>query len=261
VGLDPGMTDPFGMVWMYFDWLRQCIVVEGSWMKPNASTGEVVSVTQAFERELWGAAHRAAGERKRELSIADALMTGDAKVWEAPDTALTYWAEGEWSLKPNPYSRISDIENRFVNDMNVDYGMNVRKAEKGPGSKEADTEHLRTLFAARPVKIVILKNGRTENIIEQLRSCMWNTDENGHRTDWLRTKTLGHGDCLAALKYVVRDVQWTRNPNPPAHVLDANATDHFVPNEIRDRARGQTVNPTFGGRGRHTFTARHTGFR
>lgn len=258
VGYDPGTTDPHGQVGIYFDWLRQVIVVQWAWAKSNASTGEVVEVTQGFESQFWGTQHRdkpdpsKAPKYKRELSIRDAITTGDAKVWETPDTALTYWDEGEWSFKPNPYSRISDIDNQFVIDLNVDHGMNLHKAEKGPGSKDADTEHLRELFRARPVQIVILKNGHTDKLIEQLRSGMWNTDENGHRTDWERTKTLGHCDCIAALKYVVRDVKWRRNPNPPAHVLDVNASDYHVPNEIRDRARAQALQ-SFGGRGKHNF--------
>lgn len=259
VGLDPGVTDPFGMVWLYFDWPRQCIVVEGAWQRANASTGEVVRVTHEFERELWGSSHRGAGERRRELSIRDAMTTADGKVWEAPDDGLTYWDETEWSLKPNPYSRVSDIANRFILDMNTDYGMNVRPAEKSPGSKEADTEHLRMLFSSRPVKIVILRNGRTELLIQQLRSGMWNTDETGHRTDWQRSRTLGHLDCLAALKYVVRDVNWQRNPNP-APVIDPSLQDRYVPPELRARARGQRVSETFGGRGQHSF-ARGRGYR
>jgi hypothetical protein len=253
VGLDPGVTDPFGLVWIFFDWSRQCIVVEGAWQRPNASTGEVVSVTHAMERELWGSSHRAAGEKRRELSIADALTVGSGKVWESPDDSITYWEGGEWTLKPNPYSRISDIANRFILDMNKDYGMNVRPAEKSPGSKEADTEYLRTLFSARPVRIVILRNGKTEPLIQQLRSGMWNTDENNHRTDWQRSKTLGHLDCLAALKYVVRDVNWQRNPNPPAHV-DPTAPDYYVPDDIRKQAKHYQQTPdSFGGRGHHSF--------
>ena len=262
VGYDPGTTDPHGQVGIYFDWLKQCIVVQWAWAKSNASTGEVVRITQEFEQMFWGTKHREPGQRVRELSILDAITTGSGKVWEAPAPALTFWDEGEWTLKPNPYSRISDIDNQFVIDLNVDHGMGLRKALKGPGSKDADTEHLRTLFGARPVKIVILKNGHTDKLIEQLRSGMWNTDENGHRTDWQRTKTLGHCDCIAALKYVVRDVLWNRNPNAPAHVLDPNVPDFYVPQDIRERARGQQqVNPAYGGRGRHAFAGRNGSFR
>lgn len=256
VGLDPGVTDPCGVVWFYFDWLRQCIVVEAAWARANASTGNVVEVMHELEQELWGSAHRTPGQRVRELSIRDALLTGDLKAWDAPENALTYWDPGEHTLKANPYSRISDIANRFILDLNTDYGLNVRPALKSPGSAEADTEYMRTLFSARPVKIVILKNGRTEPLIQQLRSGEWNTDEVGHRTDWKRSKTLGHLDCLAALKYAVRDVQWTKNPNKPAFVDPNLQADHHVPHEIRDRARAQ-VTHAYGGRGRMSYPSRH----
>lgn len=253
-GFDPGLTDPCGLVGGYLDWAHQCFVIQFGWHRSNASTGEVVATAQAFERQFWGSGHRAPGERRRELSISDALVTGDGKVWEAPDEALTYWEEGEWSLKPNPYGRISDIANRFILDLNVDYGMHIRPALKGPGSADADLQHLRTLFAARPARIRIVRNGHTDGIIAQLRSGMWNTDDNGHRTDWQRSKTLGHLDELAALKYLVRDINWQRNPNMPAHV-EPRATDMHVPQEIRDRAKGQRVE-TYGGRGKHGFAGR-----
>lgn len=253
VGFDPGTTDPHGLCWFHFNWSLQCIVVEAAWARSNASTGTIAATVQEMERELWGTDHRLPGERKRELSIRDAIHTGDGKVWDITgnDNALTYWDPGSYTLKPNPYSRVSDIDNQFVLDMNTDHGMNVRKADKGPGTKEADTEHLRELFRLRPLKIVILKNGKTEPLIMQLRSGEWNTDETGHRTDWKRTKTLGHLDCIAALKYSVRDVLWQRNPNKPGFV-DPNERDYHVPDEIRDAARGQ-VAQAYGGRGKHSF--------
>lgn len=261
VGYDPGTTDPHGQVGLFFDWSRQTIVVIWSWQKSNASTGEVVRVTQGFESTFFGTQHRAPNnpaepiKRVRELSIADACKTGDGSVWQSPDKALTYWDQGEYSLKPNPYSRVSDIDNQFVIDMNKDFGMGIRKADKSPGSKEADTEHLRSLFEhVRPPKIVIVRNGHTENLIQQLRSGEWDTDETGHRTDWKRTKTLGHCDCLAALKYVVRDVRWNRNPNKPP-IVDPREAGHYVPQKIREAAKRQ-VTPAYGGRGQQPYQPR-----
>lgn len=244
VGYDPGTTDPHGIIALYLDWMQQVIVIVASWKKPNASTGEVVEVTQNFERMFFGTEHEKPDTRKPNMSllrIANAERTPGGKIWEAPEGALTYWDENAWTLKPNPFSRISDIDNQFVIDMNTDYAMSLRDAEKGPGSADADEQHLRMLFAARHKdgrpKIVIVRNGYTEDIIMQLRSGMWKVDETGHKVDWLRTKLLGHLDCIAALKYVVRDVKWRRNPFPPANV-DVNLPNTFVPPKIAAKMRG-----------------------
>lgn len=259
-GMDPGDTDPFGLIGFYLDWLRQCIVIQWGWHKSNASTGEIVAKAQEMETLYWGTQHASSAQllttpkRGKELSIADALRAGDDKVWEAPPASLTYWDEASWSLLPNPASRISDIQKRVLRDLNVDHHMDVRPANKGPGSADADLSHLRELFKARPVRIVVIKNEHTMGIRAQLRSGEWNTDENGHRTDWKRTKTLGHCDELAALKYAVRDVNWQRNPNKPA-VVDVNAVDTHVPKTLRERVQG-VKQETFGGRGQHSFTTR-----
>lgn len=256
VGLDPGVTDPFGLVGFYLDWSAQCIVVEWSWMRSNASDLQIASTMQAHEREFWGTSHRGPRERTRELSVLDATTTADARVLDAPSDALTYWDQGARTLKANPYSRISDIDARCILNLNADYGCDVRKAEKGPGSAEANLQHLRTLFSARHddgrPKIVIIRNGRTTNIIEQLRSGTWNTDEAGHRTDWERTKTLGHCDCLAALMYGVRDVKWRRNPNRPGLVSPDMSDRHMPGEQLRSILPPQPSAPRFGS-GRRTF--------
>lgn len=263
VGIDPGTTDPLGLCFFYFDWAHQQVVIEGAWQKANASTGEVVEVIHQFERELWGTEHKAPKTRGRELSIAAAQTVATGEVWDPPPGALTYWDVNTGGLKPNPYSRISDIAKRFILDMNADYAMGVRAADKGPGSAEADTEHMRSWFrevtSAGLPRIVILKNGKTDCLIEQLRSGTWNTDENGHRSDWVRSKTLGHLDALSALKYALRDVSTTRCPNRPG-IVDRHMSDVHLPDRLRKTikkpvpVRGGNRYAGAGGFGR---TARH----
>lgn len=239
-GHDPGTTDPQGLVGHYLDFGRQCIVVQFAWQKPNASTGEVVAVTQGFERKLWGTEHanpweRAPGESL--LSIAHAEPTGTGEVWEAPERSLTYWDEATHTLRPNPFARISDIDNQFIIDLNKDHAMAIRAAEKGPGSADADLQFLRNLFeerhpdTGRPL-IVILNNGKTDHLIQQLRSGRWKMRDGVHKVDWERSKLLGHCDCIAALKYSVRDVRWNRRPHPPKFP-DHNRPGLFVPEHLR----------------------------
>lgn len=247
-GHDPGTTDPQGLVGGYLDWERQQLVIQFAWQEPNASTGRVVAVTQGFERKLWGtehadAWHRAGGEPLQH--IAHAEKTGMGQVWFAPDRSLTYWDDTTETLRPNPFARISDIDNQFIIDLNKDHAMGIRAAEKGPGSADADLQFLRNLFEERhpdtgkPL-IVILKNGKTEHLIQQLRSGRWKMRDGIHKVDWERSKLLGHCDCIAALKYMVRDVRWNRKPSPPKH-RDMNAPGIFVPDSLKRDSNSVTM--------------------
>lgn len=247
-GHDPGTTDPQGLVGGYLDWDRQQLVIQFAWQEPNASTGRVVAVTQGFERKLWGtehadAWHRANGEPLQH--IAHAEKTGMGQVWFAPERSLTYWDDATETLRPNPFARISDIDNQFIIDLNKDHAMGIRAAEKGPGSADADLQFLRNLFEERhpdtgkPL-IVILKNGKTEHLIQQLRSGRWRMRDGVHKVDWERSKLLGHCDCIAALKYMVRDVRWNRKPHPPKH-RDLNAPGILVPDSLKRDSNSVTM--------------------
>jgi hypothetical protein len=257
-GIDPGTTDPLGYVALYLDYERQTIVVQKAFMRPNMSTGEFVQdVVRPAESRLWGTELETPERRdkQREESddyvamqrIAGAEYTPGGKVWTAPHGSLVYWDRPNQTLRANPFSRISDVAKRFILDLNRDYGLAVRAAEKEDGSAEADREYLRELFRARHVhngapKIVILNNGETTQLIQQLRSGMWKLRDDVHKVDWTRSKLLGHCDCIAALKYVVRDVRWRFDPRPPQHI-DLNAPGIYVPPKVRANQGGTKLPP------------------
>jgi hypothetical protein len=253
VGIDPGTTDPLGLIFAYTNWERGTLVIQADWMKPNASTGEVAGVIRATELDLWGSDHKEPGEKGRDVRLVAPATTGAGKVWVPPEGSLTYWDVGSRTLRPNPYIRTSDIANRFILDLNTDHGLDVQKADKGPGSADADIQNLRMLFQYKNKngwpRIAILKNGRTENIIAQLRSGMWNTDDNNHRTDFVRTKALGHLDCLAALKYLAREARPNRNPNRP-DVVDMHNSEVHIPDRLREKLRAPETAPAFRERGK-----------
>jgi hypothetical protein len=263
VGIDPGTTDPLGLCFAYTDFERGTLVIQGSWQRSNASTQTVASTMREYEDLFWGSKHVkesidrreiSTGAPARDVAIADAMPNGAGKFWEAPDRALTYWDATTRSLRANPFLRTSDIANRFILDLNVDHGFDVQKADKSPGSAEADILHLRFMFQHTSPqgfpRIVILKNGHTDDIIKQLRSGTWNTDETGYRTDWTRTKALGHCDCLAALKYLARGVLFNRNPMRP-QIVDAAQSEIHIPARDMKKLKAPETSSVFGGRKPH----------
>ena len=277
-GYDPGTSDPLGYVCLHFNYKLQQIVVEYAYMKAGMSTGELVDdIVRPTERKLWGTELEELEKRQKRKDenlpvilqrIANAEPTPGGKVWQAPPGSLTYWDANNWTLKANPVARVSDTHARFIIDLNRDYGLSVRPAEKEDGSAEADLEYLDELFRrrhdnGRPL-IVILNNGDTMQLIQQLRSGRWKTRDDVHKVDWQRSKLLGHLDCIAALKYVVRDVRWKRDPRPPLHV-DLNVPNLHVPPKIAEQMRGARVHPIpqqrlLGGR-RPPMQTRTTGWK
>lgn len=109
--------------------------------------------------------------------------------------------EGE--TKP-VYMRISDNEPILLNDLAQLHNLTFIPARKD--DKEAAINDLRMKVASR--KIVI--NPRCKNLIFQLKTALWNK----RRTSFERTKEGGHYDLIDALIYMVRSVQWYKNPYP-----------------------------------------------
>jgi hypothetical protein len=272
--MDPGSADMCGIVLFYLDWLQQTLVIEYAWAKPNRSTSEIAEVIRLAEQKLWGAKHRdpqgpryqapreldmraamkpgapwaTTSEPEPLLDVANAERTEYGKLWEAPNGALTYWDDESHSLLPNPIERISDMgdpQARF--DLHNDHGLAFSVTDKARKSDDTNLQRLRLLFTQR--KIVILRNGYTDPLIQQLRSGMWNE----RRTDWKRTPTLGHLDCISALMYAERAANWKRNPFPPS-IKDVYLPDVHYPDAYKQQVI-PVVTPPRGDRG--VYQPRH----
>jgi hypothetical protein len=254
-GMDPGSTDMCGLVFFYIDWLRQVLVVQGAWAKPNKSTSEIAEVIRASEAKYWGVSHKDPDAprfvRQETVTLVDAMKPGHpwqttteqtamltidgaqptpgGKIWTAPEGALTWWDDNMHSLRPNPAGRVSDKgDPKGRGDLHDDYALDFSITEKALHSHDANLQRLRMLFTQR--RIEILRNGRTEPLIQQLRSGTWNKKH----TDWSRTPTLGHLDCISALMYAERDANWDKNPYPPA-IKDAYLPDMHYPEPLKQK--------------------------
>jgi hypothetical protein len=57
VGMDPGMKDNTGIIFAYWDWLHQRLVIEDEWMAPMMRTGVIAKVLADTEERLWQHRH------------------------------------------------------------------------------------------------------------------------------------------------------------------------------------------------------------
>lgn len=207
VGMDPGFRDPLGALWGYVDFERNKLVIQADFAELNCSLERAGNVLRDKERGLWWTQHREPGNRDQPLlSIADVTRTAGGLVWETPEPSLTYWFEEQF--RPNPYRRISDVAPQFLADLHTQHGLNFEATAKDDA--EAQLHALRLGFSQNRIEIWDC----CENLIKQLRSGTWNE----LRTDWDRTATLGHLDCISALIYMWRNIDWRKNPFPPARI-------------------------------------------
>jgi hypothetical protein len=81
-------------------------------------------------------------------------------------------------------------------------------------------------------KLHIEINPRCTGLIEHLSSGVWNKQ----RTDFARQDGYGHWDFIAALNYLVRLVDWKKDPAPSILPGVTNAT-HHIPSHIQEQLR------------------------
>lgn len=189
VGIDPGMRDMLGVVWAYWDFERAKLVVQRSYAERNVTTTPVADLIKRVERDLW---HRPANDNSKQLAAND------------NDPSLKYWNGRRYM--PNPYLRVSDTELRLIGDLVREHGISVAPTPKDDA--EAMLYSLRNAFLGNKIEIA----ADSGPLAIQLKRGMWNEN----RTDWERTDTLGHLDCVAALIYLWRNVVRTLNPYPPS---------------------------------------------
>lgn len=228
VAMDPGFRDPLGAVWGYVDFERNKLVIQADFAEINCSLERAGKALREIESRLWWTEHREPGRKDVPmLSIHDVVRTAGGLVWEAPKPALTYWAANEF--QPNPYRRVSDVAPQWLSDLVTQHGLNFEATAKDDA--EAALNALRLGFSQNRIEIWDC----CTHLIKQLRSGTWND----LRTDWDRTPTLGHLDCVSALIYLWRNIQWRLNPHPP-HRIDTALHDIAIPVGIdKDTATGR----------------------
>lgn len=123
-----------------------------------------------------------------------------------------------WGGK-KPYLRYSDTDLIVISDLQRLHGLTFIPTKKD--NKEAAINLLRNLIKQR--KIII--NPRCKTLVKHLHNAIWNNQ----RTSFERSdpQGFGHFDAVDAIIYMVRNVQFNKNPIPNDYGL--NIYDQYVP--------------------------------
>lgn len=117
------------------------------------------------------------------------------------DAETTLWGAAKI---PN---RVTDVDLRLIEDLRALHGLQFSKARKEDSLGAINL--VRTMIKGRQLVI----NPRCTSLIRQMEYATWN-----HKaTDFERTEKDGHFDLLAALKYLCRYVDRSRNPYPAGY--------------------------------------------
>lgn len=124
--------------------------------------------------------------------------------------------------------RVSDIDLLFLQDMSRIHGLYFDATDKG--ALEEMVNEVRIWVA----KGRIMVHPRCSILLDTLRYGIW--DEK--RKEWERTERIGHCDALAALMYMVRNVNRAENPIPADYQKPASDffyTEKFTKTPKKDK--------------------------
>lgn len=120
-----------------------------------------------------------------------------------------------------PYLRVSDNNLIVINDLWQLHGLRFIATRKD----DADAALNNMKIMLQNEKIII--NPRCKTLITHLEAAVWNKS----KTSFDRSADMGHFDAIDSLKYMVRNVQQTKNPYPPGYLVKYNENSFELNNK------------------------------
>lgn len=142
---------------------------------------------------------------EREHVMSGPEMTTPKLHSEISKIELDLWGVGDPKKPIEPYKRVADNNNPLLLlDLGSIHNMFFHSTSKD--ELHAMVNNLRVWFAKKRIEI----DPSCSFLIDSLKYGIWNEK----RSEFARSKTLGHFDALAAMMYLVRNIDETTNPIP-----------------------------------------------
>lgn len=192
VSLDLGGVDPHGVLFGYWDYATQTLVIEDELLLRDGEDTEVLCQrVKSKEGFLWG------------------TNSWDGTLRAAQERAgLVHGLDS----RAQPYLRVCDMGGPKL-DLKID-GVWFLPTEKQ--DKWEVISQVRAMIRAGTIKIL----PACRNLDRHLKTTMWLNE----KTQSYRRRAGEHGDLIDCLVYMVRNIRRTRNPKPILHGLDADNT-------------------------------------
>ena len=188
VGMDLGGRDLTGVLFGYYDFRGDRVIIEDELLINFKKKDENLEI------------------------LTNKIIEKEALLWTSSIT-------GE--VRP-PLKRVSDI-NYLVTQEIYKYSLGkITFSNAKKDDNEAAVNNLRVMIANK--KVII--HPRCVNLIRHLEHCKWNN--NLTKADFARSAENGHYDLVKALQYMVRSIDFGRNPYPEHYGLNLRAGDSFV---------------------------------
>ena len=190
VAFDAGGIDPHGLLFGYWDFAKEQLVIEDELLlRDNETTQQIVTLVKSKEMELWG------------VDKWDGTLRANEKNTLVQSTS-----------RAQPYLRVCDLGSGKL-QLTID-GVSFLPTPKSDKLKWVDAA--RVLFRQDKIRI----HPRCKHLMRQLRVTMW---KDVHQNDYRRTKDGQHGDLIDCLVYMVRNLRRTKNPSPPGWGIPTGA--------------------------------------
>jgi hypothetical protein len=144
-------------------------------------------------------------------------MVSDTLAARIKETEKKLWIDPISGAPKPPYMRVSDNNNLLLlNDFQIKHNLLFLPANKD--NLEASLNNTRMLIKQQRVII----NPRCITLINHLETGIWNKA----RTSFARSSDKGHFDAIHSLIYLLRHIDFTRNPYPANY--DSGRENFFI---------------------------------
>lgn len=214
-GMDLGVSDNTAVIFGYYDFRRASLLIEDEFVinGPTMTTDILQAYIKDKELSLW-----------REGYVSP-IKDRDAITKEEIKAINELWAD----TPPKLYQRISDNNNPLLlQDLSFLHKLHFTATDKGSLEEMVNATKM------------LVDDGRliVHPRCKYLRGCLKYGVWDKNRIKFAKSKVYGHFDALAALIYLVRNLNKSTNPIPPGFQLDPDNQILFLNKQESSAANG-----------------------